>query len=569
MVHLLVRSSPPAAGSPSHHTALLLDSPSLSVAMSRPYAKILSEHTGKSLADSGQKAAWTTRTVFYRNQQRRRGGDHRRAKKQIQCWAECDLRDLIWLLLLACVAASGLSVGVFYVLVQPPQRQEAFISSPLSTRTTTATHDTIQHHHHHSYNLSSTLTALEVNGTDPVEQSNNEVAVFYNVFASNNPFDITATDVRPIVREQLEQIAASFSIPSTDSPSAPTIYYTTIGKNSDEAIIRACSALDLTCRHLQHFSVASETATLTRLHEYCHKYPRHTVVYLHNKGSLHHSASQDRWRRALTQSATSSDCRTGIVAAPFQCNVCGLLFQPLPASHYPGNMWSATCRYVRQLLPPHEYHALRPAVDEWIRREQNAFLFRPEAHFVGKKRYIAEHWIGSHPSLRPCDVSTSPNLDDWTRDGSSSSSSSVYPRPALRLQRAPRTALDDPRWIFYRYLYRNETLVQPDLRLRDYFLLRGILYKWMVFYQTVADADSWVWQWYPDGPEWWAALLAQDDDPLRAIQVMVNATGSAAIVQPGRTLTQQMLQAGSTALDWMNPWNGGNNNNGAIVYDPF
>jgi hypothetical protein len=502
------------------------------------------------LAGSGNARCVNSETLY---RKRRRGGRAGRrggtTNKQIQCWAECDLRDLVWLLLLACAAGSGLSVGVFYMLVQRQQNHQSTPSWPISSSLAATQNLGIIHAFD---NLSPNTTM--VNGRTHTALKKSKVAIFYNVYDSNNPFDITATDALPIIREQLEQIANS-SFSTTNA--SPTIYYTTIGK-SDEPLVQACAALDLTCRHLQHFAVASETATLTRVHEYCLKYPTHSVVYLHNKGSLHHSKSQDRWRQALTQSALSADCLTRSVAVPFQCNICGLLFQPLPASHFPGNMWSATCHYVRQLLPPHEYHVQRPAVDDWIRREQNTFLFRPESHFVGKNRYEAEHWIGSHPSLRPCDVSTSPNLDDWIREG--------LVRPAVRLEPAPRTGLDDRRWIFYKYLYRNETLSEPNLRLRDYFLLRGIIYKWMVFYKKVADDDSWVWQWYPDGIEWQAALASTNDDPMRAIQVMTNASGSAAIVMPVPTLSQLLLEAGSIALDWMNPWNG---NNGEVVYEPF
>lgn len=477
------------------------------------------------------------------NSSPRKAKKRHKRRNQVRCWAQCDLRDLIWILLLLCAGGSGLSAGVFYIFIQHEHavsRRTSIIDSSVALR----------HRESGESTIGSRFDAINVPTNSSVSMTSPKVSIFYNAFASSNPFGLSAANPISIIEEQLRQVASAFS-----TSDLPTIYYTTIGPSNDD-VLEVCHSLGLTCRHLQHFSVASESVTLTRVHEYCNKFPLHSVVYLHNKGSLHHSHSQDLWRQALTASATSIDCLQRSLRAPFGCNVCGLLFQPLPASHFPGNMWSATCQYVKQLLPPKEYHTQRPAIDEWIKRERNAFLFRPESHFVGKKRYEAEHWIGSHPSLRPCDVSISPNLEVWTKQASA--------EPALKLQRAPRSTLADPRWIFFQYMYRNETLQNPTLRLRDYFLLRGIIYRWMVFYNDVANQESWVWKWYPDGFQWQTEILAMDD-PMRVVEALVNQTGSASIVMPVPTMAQKILQAGSAAIDWMQPWNG----NEAVIFKPF
>jgi hypothetical protein len=305
------------------------------------------------------------------------------------------------------------------------------------------------------------------------------------------------------------------------------------------------------CIHLAHYHAADEIITLTKLHEYCHEHPEHLVIYLHNKGSLHPgNKGQDRWRRTMTAAATSQLCldppesassTTTNTNEKHQCNACGMLFQPLPANHFPGNMWAAQCSYITKLLSLSDYQARRPVVDEWIRTQMDAGIFSQtgglfpmESHYTGKKRYIAEHWLGSHPDLRPCDVSQQPNKDYWLEHSRNL---------ALEFQwaMAPRHDIANQGWIWYRYatplsatmlLLAETDPVVVLWRTRDFFLLRGMLYRWCVYYDTAPHADSWVWRWFPDGEIWKTAADAIAGDCLDPINKVANVSGVAVMAYP-------------------------------------
>ena len=66
-------------------------------------------------------------------------------------------------------------------------------------------------------------------------------------------------------------------------------------------------------------------------------------------------------------------------------------------------MWTATCDYVARLAPPREFRGMmdkhwRPIVgyEEWTWPT------------FGMSRFAYEHWVHSHPSVRPCDTLDSP-----------------------------------------------------------------------------------------------------------------------------------------------------------------
>ena len=109
--------------------------------------------------------------------------------------------------------------------------------------------------------------------------------------------------------------------------------------------------------------------------------------------------------QAITTAVMSKMCRP----SEESCNVCGTEFYPLPFFQFTGNMFSASCRYVNNLLPPPTFeksmneiagHALLARVQEIYTTKQLPFT----ARILGSYQHSVEHWIGGHPHLKPCDV---------------------------------------------------------------------------------------------------------------------------------------------------------------------
>ena len=71
-------------------------------------------------------------------------------------------------------------------------------------------------------------------------------------------------------------------------------------------------------------------------------------------------------------------------------------------------MWLASCRYVAKLLPPPQF---QKGMDTYWGRLGFAISGPPAMQgtpWVGTGRYAMEHWVHSHPLVRPCDVSEKP-----------------------------------------------------------------------------------------------------------------------------------------------------------------
>ena len=192
------------------------------------------------------------------------------------------------------------------------------------------------------------------------------VPVFYNVYAP----DISSR----IVKEQLSQLLPEHNV-----------FVRSIGAQVEIVAPRR----DVTV--IQHDEEGDEAGTLQLLWKYCKNRTDDTVVYIHNKGSFHPSYTNTLFRRFNTRGALSEECMN----MPSSCNVCSSRMSPLPHPHTSGNMWVAKCEYVQKLVDPMELPAKMDAIFPGF----NIIC-------VGGGRFAAEHWIHSHPSVQPCDLST-------------------------------------------------------------------------------------------------------------------------------------------------------------------
>ena len=202
------------------------------------------------------------------------------------------------------------------------------------------------------------------------------IPVFYNIFALSENVEY----VKGIVEEQM-----SMSLPK------------------HEFLVRSIG-IPFTIQNtslLRHDKEGDEIETLQLLWQHCNDHPNDKVIYIHSKGSFHHNEDKNRLRRFLTRGALSDEC----AHLPDTCNVCSSRMSPMPHPHALGNMWLARCEYVKRLPDPSKF-------------EEMMFRHTEEIHFLtedcypcfGLGRFAAEHWIHSHPSVKPCDLSSDSNF---------------------------------------------------------------------------------------------------------------------------------------------------------------
>lgn len=322
------------------------------------------------------------------------------------------------------------------------------------------------------------------------------VTLFYNMFLPDEDQDHAIA----IFREQLDQIADSYA----HRHYRLKIRHLNIGAPfpTQTWMAKECSRRGLNCESLGHHPTGFEDVTLQHLYDHCQANDG-KAIYMHSKGSFHANGPNDNWRWHMTAGVVSQDCLT----AP-NCDVCGLNFCPRWGAYIiAGNFWAANCEYVRKLLAPKDYDAklgeLRPKLDALVadgRMVQKVYnKTAPWNEQV--ERYIWEMWPVSHPDLRPCDLSWTPALSHWFMQKN-------WPMGFVE-SAAPRHSWSDPNW---HVPYPAGEPLSEDWSMRDYFLLGGHLVRWYTTYGKAPPADSWVWNWYPDGAKWKQAVADYGKD---------------------------------------------------------
>jgi type II secretory pathway pseudopilin PulG len=324
-------------------------------------------------------------------------------------------------------------------------------------------------------------------------------SILYNVYIPDDP-EGTENTLR-IVKEQMVQVGLSYA---NKQPNATLVlYYNSIGQEgviTQEFMNTLCTDNHFQCRHMQHYPTGFEELTLTRVHEYCVDHPHHKVIYMHSKGSFHSQAgTNEPWRYHLTEAALSDMC---LRPPDRSCNVCGLQFFPMWAPFIPGNFWAADCSYIRMLVTPHVYRDKMEEVGRLVRKlltrkQLFATLYNAEQEDkLCQGRYSAECWVGSHPALQPCDVSSTVLTKRWVVEKFVNKTLQKF-----QFSMAPRSGIHAP-WLQMVDAHKKTVMQSTRHRLREFFFLPGNLIKWSIIYNEVPPPSSWAWSFFPDGEFW-------------------------------------------------------------------
>lgn len=324
-----------------------------------------------------------------------------------------------------------------------------------------------------------------------------KVHVFYHSYINPDEISIGLEIFDEQIKDIAELLAGSQDV---------HVHYTTVG--SSNATKRQCPD-NIRCVHLGHHDSGYEYLTLEALHEFCHSNPDEMALYLHSKGSFHssdldenyHGPNQKVWRQQMLRAISSQECRNAIGNG--QCDACGLLFMTPWAPLFPGNFFAASCDYINKLVKPNlELGTIFSDIQEEGSVLGLQFtLYDPEPWNTGADRFAFEQWIGTHPSLRPCDMAELPHLLDVTHG----IYNGVYEQ---KFSTAPHFPLDSDWYTRPDTLSDLLTPESTNQRRKEYFLLPGLLLKYYTLYRKYPDSESWVWKWYPDGAFWRNAALS-------------------------------------------------------------
>ncbi|GKY94834.1 hypothetical protein MPSEU_000448600 [Mayamaea pseudoterrestris] len=351
-------------------------------------------------------------------------------------------------------------------------------------------------------------------------------AVFYDIVVS----EATEENIYAsrIVAEQLEQIALS---------TVQVVYYNTQGPMEHELIANTsmiqaiCERFDLRCYSKGH--VTSKAATLQQILD-DEDHTAQIVSYIHSNPRVTNSELPVNrgLRNILTKSALSQECMSALQQQPYdQCNVCGLQFATDHALHFKGDMWTATCAYVRKLISPNEFHeslqrVVKDVLVKRLRGDVKTNLYPEDRVKLENEASTMEQWIGSHPDLMPCDLGPSGvEFSNYLRV--------TYQTEDLVWRQAPRQSAHD----MLSGSPNKMVLERTEYRLREFYFLPGHLLKWRGLYSALPGPDSFVWDVFPDGAFWYLAVQKYG---LSAFEIVVSARF---ITIPKHTSDQAILNA--------------------------
>ena len=334
--------------------------------------------------------------------------------------------------------------------------------------------------------------------------SNPSVVVFYQI-----SFEPGKSDTALLaIRAQFDAFAMGRYNNVTDSfekSRKVLLYYTISGGSAEEVgfVTNLCQEHHerITCQQVGRYDTNRiNGGSLQLLHSFCNARPSFDVIYIRNQ-------LQAKYDPIKIKEVTSGIISKMCVPSKESCNVCGMEFYPLPFLHFTNNMFSASCDYVKQLLPPaiFEERMNDIAGDALVSKIEETYttkLVQFDERILGSYQYSTEHWIGSHPDLRPCDVA--PIVDGGennkkmkTPDTLDNNMKHYSQSPGPRRGSAPPG--------YFKEEIESKFRKRREVALREYYYLAGNVFRWNRLYDRVPPQNSWAWRWFPDGKIWEAA----------------------------------------------------------------
>jgi hypothetical protein len=139
---------------------------------------------------------------------------------------------------------------------------------------------------------------------------------------------------------------------------------------------------------------------------------------------------------------------------------------------------------INRLVPPDQFAAkmqdyLVKALPMRVLEKLSSGIFPDTMEGLGLDGYSMDHWLGSHPSMVPCDWEKG---IPWKK-GAFSNTTTLHG------------------WGFD--LTKHDHIMKDDtLRRKEFSFLAGLLVKWYMLYGELPPTESWVYQVYPDGEHW-------------------------------------------------------------------
>ena len=302
-------------------------------------------------------------------------------------------------------------------------------------------------------------------------------AIFFNVFIPTGELRNHAIS---ITRSQMSDIRRS-------SLAHSEIFCNLFGDVT--ADVPMCASMD-NCQIMKKLQEGNEITTLSDLYNYCLEHPESTVTYIHNKGSFTNTPENTALREIhMRAQVRTNTCRQAVDAGT--CNVCSARFSPLPHFHTSGNMWTAHCSYVKDLISPMDFERKMDEVIEALQldppllKEMFPCTGQPllfdcvEPPHIGLKRYCSEHWIHSHPYVVPCDVLPTKYKFVWNYNDIPNPKEKWIPDVFV----GPRFPLS---------VFLNNYIPSTP----KWFALKGRIFEWQNLYKALPPKDSWVWYYY-------------------------------------------------------------------------
>ncbi|KAL7545393.1 hypothetical protein ACHAWF_008742 [Thalassiosira exigua] len=317
-----------------------------------------------------------------------------------------------------------------------------------------------------------------------------------------------------------------------------SLYYAVAGGGAREldAVAKLCEDKShaLECRRLGAYDEEASGESLRHLHAYCRAHPTRDATYLSNRLPGYERGGFDAAKLGeIATAMTSKLClppggsARGASGDAGRCNVCGTEFYPLPFPHFVGNAFSASCSHVRDLLPPPEFEAqMNDVAGDALLSEMEGRHAARLAQFtprnLGSYQHAVEHWAGSHPDLRPCDVAPLPSAEEVKETTSEGRTTRGFEEKMLdrmktysrgsapRREGAPHGLLADEGEVHFRKNKRG-------LALREWYYLAGNVARWLGLYGKVPADDGWAWQWYPDENAWRSAARSAGEGALEEL----------------------------------------------------